>query len=100
MDPTQPFDLTTLLNYGALGLIVLALLFGYLWSKPSVDDLKEQLRKTEKQRDDSVELWNTTVIPLLQDFNEATKSLIPILQALVNQQMQNSSQRRPPRRHD
>lgn len=81
-------DFTQLLNYGVLGILVLALLFGFVWAKPAVEDLKASKAKAEQQRDEAVKLWQDNVIPLLQDFNEATKSLIPILQQLVSQQLQ------------
>lgn len=81
-------DFTQILNYGVLGIVVLALIFGYLWAKPAVDDLKARAEKAEAQRDEALKLWQDNVIPLLQDFNEATKSLIPILQQLVGQQLQ------------
>lgn len=59
-------------NYGVLGLMVGLMLFGYLYPKPMVDQLREQIDRlggdNEKLRDENRELRTRTedrVIPAL-----------------------------------
>lgn len=60
----NPFDF---LQYGVLGLVIAALLLGWLWAKPSVDQLKADKSAVEAQRDALIEAYETQVIPVLTD---------------------------------
>lgn len=43
------------LNYGAIGVLVVLILTGYLWAKPAVDQIRadnERLRKEREERDE------------------------------------------------
>ena len=53
------------LQYGVLGLVIVAILFGWLWAKPSVDQLKADKDKTEVQRDALIDAYETQIIPVL-----------------------------------
>lgn len=52
-------------KYGIPGLIIVALIAGFLWPKPSVDHIKSQLATTETQRDSLIQAYETQVIPVL-----------------------------------
>lgn len=58
-------DPTALIQFGVLGVILMLLLFGYIWAKPSVDRIIADKEKAEAQRDAMLELQQTQVIPLL-----------------------------------
>jgi hypothetical protein len=86
-------DITSYVNFGVLGLVVLSLITGWLWTKPSVDRLeKERDRalaerdKAEAQRDAMAQVLQERLLPVVGDFISTTRSLIPILQQL--QQLQ------------
>ena len=86
-------DISTYVNFGVLGLVVLSLLTGWLWTKPSVDRLeKERDRliaerdKAEEQRDAMAQVLEDRLLPVVGDFISTTKTLLPILAQL--QQLQ------------
>ena len=86
-------DISTYVNFGVLGLVVLSLITGWLWTKPSVERLeKERDRalaerdKAEAQRDAMAQVLEERLLPVVGDFITTTRSLIPILQQL--QQLQ------------
>ncbi len=58
------------LQYGVLGLIIVAILFGWLWAKPSVDQLKADKAKTELQRDGLIEAYENKIIPVLAEVQQ------------------------------
>lgn len=70
--PTPSFnlDLTSLIQYGVLGVVLILVLFGYLWAKPSVDRVLEDKAKVEKQRDDLLDLYQNEVIPVLREVKD------------------------------
>lgn len=77
MDGSNP--LLTLLNYGVLGVVVIALVVGWLWAKPAVDKLIADKTTAEKQRDDLLKVFEEKVIPALLDSNKASEALKPVL---------------------
>lgn len=86
-------DIGTYVNFGVLGLVVLSLLTGWLWTKPSVDRLEKERdraiaerEKAEAQRDAMAQVLQERLLPVVGDFINTTRSLLPILQQL--QQLQ------------
>jgi hypothetical protein len=87
---TQPLDsVTTWVNFGVLGLVVLALLTGRLWTKPSVDRLLEEKnraveerKEADAQRDAMAALLQDRLLPVVSDFVATTRALMPVLQEL------------------
>jgi hypothetical protein len=60
-------DLSPLINYGPLGIIVILFLVGWVWAKPAVDSLRRDKEKAEDQRDALIKVFETQVIPVLDD---------------------------------
>jgi hypothetical protein len=88
-----PFDPTTFVNFGVLGLVVLSLITGWLWTKPSVERLvaeKERALadrdKADAQRDAMSLILQEKLLPVVGDFINTTRALLPVLQEI--QQLQ------------
>jgi hypothetical protein len=86
-------DISSFVNFGVLGLVVLSLITGWLWTKPSVDRLEKERdraiaerEKAEAQRDAMAQVLQERLLPVVGDFITTTRSLLPILQQL--QQLQ------------
>jgi hypothetical protein len=86
-------DVTTWVNFGVLGLVVLSLLTGWLWAKPSVDRLQAEKDRAVKerehadaQRDAMATVLQEKLLPVVGDFIATTRALMPVLQQL--QQLQ------------
>jgi len=90
--------ISTILNYGILGVVALALAFRWLVPKGAVEEAREQGRadvlaerdraltradKAEEKLDASQRLAQEQLLPLLQSFVSTTSTLIPILQGIV-----------------
>ena len=58
-------DPTGLIQFGVLGVIVFLMIFGYLWAKPAVDQLKKDKEKAEADRDELIDIYQSQVIPVL-----------------------------------
>jgi len=85
--------ISTYVNFGVLGLVVLSLITGWLWPKPSVDHLEAEKdravaerEKAEAQRDAMASVLQERLLPVVGDFINTTRNLLPILQQL--QQLQ------------
>lgn len=76
-DPTQ------LIQFGVLGIILMLILVGWLWAKPSVDRLIADKERAEAQRDALVEIYQGEVIPALKDWNDRvdriSTEVVPVL---------------------
>lgn len=86
-------DVTTWVNFGVLGLVVVGLLTGWVWTKPSVDKLLEERdraleerKKADAQRDAMATVLQDKLLPVVGDFITTTRALMPVLQQF--QQMQ------------
>lgn len=108
-------DITSYVNFGVLGLVVLSLITGWLWPRPSVERLERERDravaerdKAEAQRDAMAQVLQERLVPVVGDFITTTRSLLPILQQLQQlQQMipilqqllqqQGGDRREPPR---
>lgn len=89
----MPSELAPYLNYGVLGLLVLGIVTGWLWAKPSVDRLlaeRDRLiaekEKAEQQRDAAINIAQERIVPLLTTFVSTTQTLIPLLQEIIHQE--------------
>jgi hypothetical protein len=92
-DSTSISDVTTWVNFGVLGLVVLSLITGWLWTKPSVDKLQEEKdravkerERSDAQRDAMAQVLQDRLLPVVGDFITTTRALMPVLQQL--QQLQ------------
>jgi len=52
-------------QYGILGLILIAILTGYLWPKPPVERLQKDYDRLLQQYDELVSTYQREVIPML-----------------------------------
>jgi hypothetical protein len=86
--PAEP--ISGLIQYGVLGLVLVALLLGWLWPKPSVDQLRrdkeaaeKRAERAERQRDDLARELQST-LPVLNETTAAAKRMLPLLQELID----------------
>lgn len=86
-------DPLTWINFGTLGLVVLGLISGWLWTKPAVERLTAEkdrvVREREEadaQRDAMAQVLQEKLLPMVGDFVTTTRALLPILQEI--QQLQ------------
>jgi hypothetical protein len=66
------------LSSTALGIIILLALFGWVWFKPAVEEIKASRDRAERQRDDLIKTYEDEIIPVLR---EVQTQLIPVLAA-------------------
>lgn len=76
-------DPTDLVQFGVLGVVLLLVLLGWLWAKPSVDQLKADKARVEAQRDALVEAYQTEIIPILRDAALGTAKAVEVAQTCV-----------------
>lgn len=69
-----------LLQYGVVGVVVIAMLVGLLWAKPAVDRLIKDKEKAESQRDDLLRVYEEKMLPALTDSIVVTRDLKPVIQ--------------------
>jgi hypothetical protein len=79
------------INYGVMGLIILGLITGLFWVKPSVDNLKAERDralverdKATGQRDEMASTFQKELLPTLTKFLTTTEALLPVLQRMVD----------------
>lgn len=76
-------SLFQLVQYGALGLVVVALLFGWLWAKPAVQQLIARAEKAEAQRDALISLYEQKVLPVLSEVVPATQKMVEVADEMM-----------------
>lgn len=69
-------DPTALIQFGVLGVILMLILFGFLWAKPSVDRILVDKDRAEKQRDELIDLYHQQIVPLLVETKDKTLPLM------------------------
>lgn len=69
-----------LLQYGIPGVVIAAMLIGWLWAKPAVDRLIRDKEKAESQRDDLLRIYEEKMLPALTDSIIVTRDLKPVIQ--------------------
>lgn len=90
-----------LIRYGVLGTVIVALLTGWLWTKPAVEQLKRdkdaadaRAVRAEEQRDKlAVELQSA--LPVLTETTTACRRMLPLLQELIDDRPPRGEWRRP-----
>lgn len=90
--PTGSVDpISLVIGYGPLGAIIVLGIFGYIYLKPSVTDLKAERDralaerdKANTQRDAMAETFQTQLLPVLTKFLTTTEALLPLLQRMVD----------------
>lgn len=65
-DGPDPFAYAA--QYGVLGIVLIMLLTGYLWAKPSVDEMRA--RQAEERK-----LWTEEAIPAIKDLTRALEGV-------------------------
>lgn len=70
-------------QYGVLGLIIVALLLGWLWAKPSVDQLRADKERAEAQRDALMLTMQEKVLPALAQSSQVNEAMRPVLVEVV-----------------
>ncbi|WP_372663523.1 hypothetical protein [Amycolatopsis kentuckyensis] len=82
-------DVTTWINFGVLGLVFLGVMTGWIWAKPSVDKLVEERdraikerEKSDAQRDAMAQVLQERLLPVVGDFINTTRALMPVLQQI------------------
>lgn len=73
-----------LLQYGIPGVVIAAMLVGWLWAKPAVDRLIKDKEKAEAQRDDLLRVYEEKMLPALTDSIVITRDLKPVIQDVTN----------------
>lgn len=76
----DPFPLV---SYGVLGMVVVALLGGWLWARPAVQRLIDDKARVEAQRDELMTALTTRVMPVLASSTAANEALRPVLEEVV-----------------
>lgn len=89
----DPTEVTTWLNFGVLGLVVLSLITGWLWTRPSVDRLVQEKERAiaerdraQAQRDAMAQVLQEKLLPVVTEFITTTRAILPVLQEI--QQLQ------------
>lgn len=67
------------LTYGPLGLMIVGALFGLVWFKPAVDQLKADKAALQAQVDAMVKVNEEKVIPLLGELSAVVSEVLPAL---------------------
>ncbi len=75
-DPAGP-----LVSFGVLGIVLLLVLMGWLWPRPSVDRLVKDYDRVVEQRDYWINLVSTDVIPLLSATKDQTLPALARIEA-------------------
>jgi hypothetical protein len=75
--------LSLFLQYGLPGLVIAALIMGWLWAKPAVDNIKQRAERAEAQRDELVKIYEDKVVPALTENISVNREMKPILLDIV-----------------
>lgn len=75
--------LSLFLQYGLPGLVIAALILGWLWAKPAVDTIKQRADRAEQQRDELVRVYEDKILPALTENVQVNRELKPILLDVV-----------------
>ena len=83
-------DPTTWINWGVLGLVLVLLLKGWIWSKPSVDKIVEEKDRAiaerdraVAQRDEMAQVMNEKVLPFAQIFLTTAQEFLTTVRAAI-----------------
>ncbi len=81
-------------QYGALGLVIVALLLGWLWARPAVErviaglearvvQITEDKERAEAQRDALIVTMQDKVLPVLAQTSQVNEAMKPVLTEVV-----------------
>lgn len=77
-------------QYGVLGLVIIALLVGWLWAKPAVlqiikdkERADERADRAESQRDELLKQYEEKVLPVLTESIRSARQLTPLLEEVI-----------------
>ena len=70
-------------QYGVLGLVIVALLLGWLWAKPGVDELRTRAERAEAQRDALMDTMQKEVLPVLAQTSQVNEAMRPVLAEVI-----------------
>lgn len=83
--------ISLIIGYGPLGAIIVLGIFGYIYLKPSVTDLKAERDralaerdKADDQRDAMAATFQKELLPVLTKFLTTTEALLPLLQRMAD----------------
>lgn len=79
--PGEP--IAALIQYGVLGLVLVALLGGWLWTRPSVQQLIKDKERAEAQRDELLRQHEERIVPVLAEFTAAASTLARLLEEVL-----------------
>lgn len=82
-DSSGSDPLSLFLQYGLPGLVIAALIMGWLWAKPAVDTIKQRADRAEQQRDELVRVYEDKILPALTENLHINRELQPILRDVV-----------------
>lgn len=68
-------QILSLLNYGVLGVVVIASAFGWVEWKPTVSRLLNEIERQHTQIDSLVKVYEDKVIPLLTEANRVLSKI-------------------------
>lgn len=89
-------------NFGVLGLVLVAIFFGWIWARPAVDALRSgkdeaianliaerdrligERDDAEAQRDAAIAIAQEKLVPLLTTFTATIQTFTPLLQDVVH----------------
>lgn len=79
VNPSDPQTFFSWVQFGVLGMVIAAALFGWIWFKPAVDNLLSRLDRLEKKLDDREDFIRTVVMPAVSESNDLLKEVAAIL---------------------
>lgn len=75
MEKTGSVDVLQFLQYGVLGLVIVAALMGWIWFKPGVDNLLSDRDRLNNQLDMLNTFNREVVIPAITQSNELMRQI-------------------------
>lgn len=81
--PSGTDPILTFAQYGVIGLVLVALLLGWLWAKPAVQQLIKDKERAEAQRDELLKQYEEKVLPVVTENTRAARQLSPLLEEVI-----------------
>ena len=71
--PETPFDY---LQLGVVGIVLVAMVTGWIWARPAVEQLIADLARERRLREEESQRWEKHIMPLLQQFDDKVEMLM------------------------